>query len=70
MNALFIYMIKMAVYLAGFFIVYRLFLSRDTLYSRNRVYILFSLIASLILPLITIQTTRPIEPSGIWQSII
>jgi len=54
-------MIKMAIYLAGFFIVYRLLLSRDTLYNRNRVYILCSLIASLILPLITIQTTRQLN---------
>jgi len=61
MNTLFIYMIKMAIYLAGFFIVYRLLLSRDTLYNRNRVYILCSLIASLILPLITIQTTRQLN---------
>jgi TonB family protein len=61
MNALFIYMIKMAIYLAGFFLVYWLFLNRDTLYSRNRVYILFSLIASLILPLITVQTVRPLN---------
>jgi TonB family protein len=61
MNALFIYMIKMAIYLAGFFLVYWLFLNRDTLYSRNRVYILLSLIASLILPLITVQTIRPLN---------
>jgi len=61
MNALIIYMIKIAIYLAGFFFVYRLFLSRDTLYSRNRVYILLSLIASLILPLITIQTNRQLD---------
>ncbi len=54
-------MIKMAIYLAGFFIVYRLLLSRDTLYNRNRVYILCSLIASLILPLITIQTIRQLN---------
>lgn len=50
-------MIKMALYLAGFFLVYRVFLSSDTLYSRNRVYILFSLIASFIFPLITLQAT-------------
>jgi TonB family protein len=54
-------MIKMAIYLAGFFLVYRVFLSSDTLYSRNRVYILFSLIASFILPLITVQTTRQLN---------
>jgi TonB family protein len=60
MNALLIYMIKTAVYLAGFFLVFRLFLSRDTLYGRNRIYILMSVISSLVLPLITIQTIKPL----------
>lgn len=61
MNILLIYMIKAAVYLTGFFLVYRLFLSRDTLYSRNRLYILVSVISAMILPLITIQTSRPLN---------
>ena len=61
MNTLLIYMIKAAVYLAGFFLVYRLFLSRDTLYSRNRTYILLSVISALILPLVTIQTIKPLN---------
>ena len=56
-------MIKMALYLAAFFLVYRVFLSSDTLYSRNRVYILFSLIASFILPLITLQVTSQLNLS-------
>lgn len=61
MNALLIYMIKVAVYLAGFFLVYRLFLSSDTLYSRNRTFILLSVISALILPFITIQTNKPLN---------
>jgi TonB family protein len=61
MNTLIIYMVKAAFYLAGFFIVYRLFLSRDTMYSRNRTYILLSVISALILPLITIQTNKPLN---------
>ena len=61
MNTLLIYMIKAAVYLAGFFLIYRLFLSRDTLYNRNRTYILLSVISALILPLITIQTSKPLN---------
>ena len=36
MNALLIYMIKVAAYLAGFYLVYRFLLSRDTMYGRNR----------------------------------
>ena len=61
MSALLIYMIKTAVYLAGFFLVFRLFLSRDTLYGRNRIFILMSVISSLILPLITIQAIKPLN---------
>ena len=62
MNGLLIYMIKTAVYLTGFFLVYRLFLSRDTMYGRNRIFILMSVISALILPLITIQLIKPSFP--------
>jgi TonB family protein len=54
-------MFKVSVYLAGFYLVYRLFLSRDTMYTRNRTFILLSVISALILPLITIQTNKPIN---------
>lgn len=54
-------MIKATVYMAGFFLVYRLFLSRDTLYGRNRTYILLSIVSAMILPLITIPTSRPVN---------
>jgi len=58
MNALLIYMIKAAIYLAGFYLVYRVFLSRDTLYGRNRTFILLSAISAMILPLITFRTNN------------
>lgn len=61
MNVLLIYMIKAAVYIAGFFLVYWLFLSRDTMYRRNRAFIILSVISALVLPMITIQTSRPIN---------
>jgi len=61
MNALLIYMIKAAIYLAGFYLVYRVFLSRDTLYGRNRTFILLSAISAMILPLITIRTNNSLE---------
>jgi TonB family protein len=60
MNPLIIYIIKSAVYLSGFYIVYRLFLSSDTMYGRNRAFIILSAISAMILPLITIQTNRPL----------
>jgi TonB family protein len=61
MNALFIYMIKVAVYLIAFYIVYSLFLSRDTSYRRNRVFILLSMMSAMILPLITFHTIKPLN---------
>lgn len=54
-------MIKAAVYLTGFYVVYRLLLSHDTLYSRNRALILLSIVSAMILPMITIQTNRPLN---------
>jgi TonB family protein len=61
MNPLLIYMIKAGVYLAGFFLVFRLFLSRDTLYVRNRIFILMSVISSFILPLMTLPMAKPLN---------
>jgi len=54
-------MIKAAFYLAAFYLVYALLLSRDTLYRRNRAYILFSVTAAFILPLVTIRTSTPVN---------
>jgi len=54
-------MIKAAVYMAGFYLVYRLLLSRDTMYGRNRTFILLSVISAMILPMITIQTSKPLN---------
>jgi TonB family protein len=54
-------MIKTAVYLTGFFLVYRFFLSRDTMYGRNRIYILISVLSALILPMIIIPTIRQLN---------
>ncbi|HBC77923.1 MAG TPA: hypothetical protein DCZ51_04795 [Bacteroidales bacterium] len=60
MNPLIIYIFKSAVYLSGFYLVYRLFLSSDTMYGRNRAFIILSVISALILPLITIETNKPL----------
>lgn len=61
MNPFIIYIIKSAVYLSGFYVVYRLFLSSDTMYGRNRAFIILSVISAMILPMITIQTNRPLN---------
>jgi TonB family protein len=54
-------MIKTAFYLAAFYIVYSLLLSKDTLYKRNRVYILVSVLVALGLPFVTINTSNPVN---------
>lgn len=54
-------MVKVAVYLTAFYLIYSLMLSRDTAYGRNRAFILLSIIASLIFPLITFQTAKPLN---------
>lgn len=59
MNTLFIYLVKVAVYLIALYLLYSILLSRDTSYGRNRAFILLSLLASLILPLFTLQTLKP-----------
>jgi TonB family protein len=61
MSAMFIYMVKAAVYLAAFYLVYSLMLSRDTTYSRNRAFILLSLTSSFFLPLITFHFVKPLD---------
>ncbi len=55
MNAFLIYLLKSALFLAGFYTIYFLFLSRDTQYSRNRAFILLSVIFSFLLPVISLN---------------
>jgi TonB family protein len=54
-------MTKSAFYLAALYLVYSVLLSTDTLYGRNRLFILLSVIAALIFPLITLQVARPVN---------
>jgi TonB family protein len=54
-------MVKVAVYLIAFYLVYSLLLSRDTAYGRNRIYILLSLAFAIIFPLISFQTLKPLN---------
>lgn len=59
MNPLIIYIVKAALCLAVLYFLYFLLLSRDTMYERNRVFILLSFLSSIILPFIAIQTQKP-----------
>ncbi|MDO9580488.1 MAG: hypothetical protein Q7J06_07970, partial [Bacteroidales bacterium] len=61
MSILLIYMVKVAVYLIAFYLIYLLMLSRDTTYGRNRIFILLSIVSALIFPLLTFQTIKPMD---------
>lgn len=61
MNTLLIYMVKAAFYMAAFYMVYSLLLSRDTMYARNRIFILASIGLAFLLPSITIYTSKPVN---------
>ena len=53
-NDLTYYMVVSSIYLAVFYLFYLLFLSNDTNYRLNRIYLLTSVIGSLLLPLLKI----------------
>lgn len=55
MNQFIIHSLKAGVFMALLYLVYYLFLSRDTSYLRNRTYLLGSLLASWLLPFIIIN---------------
>lgn len=61
MNSVIIFVIKAALYLTAFYLVYVILLSKDTSYGRNRAYILVAGFLSVIMPLITFQTSRPLD---------
>ncbi|MDD7319134.1 MAG: M56 family metallopeptidase [Prevotella sp.] len=56
MATLFIYSIKAALCMVAFYFAYKILLSRDTFHRFNRIAILASLVLSLLLPLIKVDT--------------
>jgi len=54
-------MVKVSVYIAAFYFVYKLILARDTSYARNRIFILVSLFSALVLPNFSVQIFQPSE---------
>ena len=57
MNNLFLYLFESGVSLSLLYIVYWLFLKKDTFFSRNRIYLATSILFSMIIPLINIRLT-------------
>lgn len=58
MNTLVLYMLKSALYLSAFYLIYYFLLSKDTSYSRNRAFILLSITAAMLLPNFTVQNIK------------
>lgn len=61
MSAFFPHMVKTAVYLAGFYLIYRTFLSKDTMFIRNRLFIILTALAAFLLPYVTFETVNQIK---------
>jgi TonB family protein len=56
-----IYLVKVAIYLIAFYMVYSTILSGDTTYGRNRVFILLSLVFSLFFPMIIFDPVKTLN---------
>ena len=56
------YLIEANLYLGVFYMAYLLFLSKETYYTLNRVYLLFSCLVSFALPVMQLGILKPVEP--------
>lgn len=61
MGVFFVYILKSSACLAGFYLFYRLLLSKETFHRFNRIALLALLLLSLLLPLIQLTTTQQTE---------
>lgn len=55
-----LYNLKVALALGVFYVIYRLFLKKDTFFGQHRAYLLCSVVLSFILPLVEITLQRPV----------
>jgi TonB family protein len=62
-----IYIVKVAIYLTAFYLIYLLLLRKDTAYGRNRAFLLLSLIASVFLPSLEINTGKPLDIQAVGK---
>ena len=86
MEAIGLYLLRSAVWLAGFALVYSLFLRNERFFLLNRIYLVFGILASVILPLLTVRyvvevpvmqadvtagaLTGTVQDSKAWQHIL
>jgi TonB family protein len=57
METLFVYLLKSSFWLAAFYLVYKAFLQKETLFAFNRFFLLTGMIASLIMPAVVVYRT-------------
>jgi TonB family protein len=55
------YLAEANIYLGVFYLVYCLFLNKETYYQLNRAYLLFSCVAAFILPVLQIGALKPVK---------
>lgn len=67
MGLFFVYIVKTSVCLAGFYLFYRLLLSKETFHRFNRIALLTLLLLSLLLPLVQLTT---IEQTEVHQTML
>ena len=58
MGLFFVYIVKSSVCLAGFYLFYRLLLSKETFHRFNRIALLTLLLLSLLLPLVQLSNRQ------------
>ncbi len=72
MENLLLYILKSSGLIAVFFIAYQVLLRKETFFKSNRWFLLFGLITSVLLPLVTFEKIVWIEPSPMvnqWQNV-
>jgi beta-lactamase regulating signal transducer with metallopeptidase domain len=70
MEALFIYFLKANGLLVTFFLAYYFLLRKETFFNKNRWFLIFGLLTSVLLPLITFTKTVWVEPTPIVYETI
>ena len=72
MDSLYLYILKSSGLITVFFIAYQVLLRKETFFKSNRWFLLFGLVTSVVLPLITFEKIVWIEPSPMtnqWQNV-
>ena len=68
MEAFALYLLKSVIWLTGFALVYFLFLKNERFFELNRIFLITGILASFILPFITISYTVILPVPGSSQS--